>query len=216
VRGLLFIKESQRLNVDPISLGKTVSPFGGCNIASLVPPRILAPVEKFPQTCTHILGCSAREQCLNHLGVTPWATNNRMEQRSVPAKAIGIDDCARIDIGAVREQPAENLPFSEINRSAVEGVLEIPRSELGDSLDDFEPAEIGSVAHRRSPVAAPHRKMQHLRVGPQNFNDGVAIIGANRAFQFVRCSTCGDAMLERGPIHKSVKSPSLTQFPAKK
>ena len=83
-------------------------------------------------------------------------------------------------------------------------MLKIPRSELGDSLDDFEPAEIGSVAHRRSPVAAPHRKMQHLRVGPQNFNDGVAIIGANRAFQFVRCSTCADAMLERGPIRKTV------------
>ena len=64
MRGLLFIKESQRLNVDPISLGKTVSPSGGCNIASLVPPRILAPVEKFPQTCTLSpfprTGCSRR------------------------------------------------------------------------------------------------------------------------------------------------------------
>ena len=87
---------------------------------------------------------------------------------------------------------------------AVEGVLKIPRAECSDSLNDFESAEIGSVAHWRSPVAAPHWKMQQLGFSPQNFHDGIAIIGANRMLQFVRRSTRGDPMLERGPIGKTV------------
>ena len=87
---------------------------------------------------------------------------------------------------------------------AVEGVLKIPRAECSDNLNNFESAEIGGVAHRRSPVAAPHWKMQQLGFSPQNFHDGIAIIGANRMLQFVRRSTRGDPMLERGPIRKTV------------
>src|SRR5438093_1556280 len=87
-----------------------------------LPPGVSKDRSALPATehSYHEPGCLTcgrmNEQCLNHRGVTPWPTNNRMEQRSVPAKAIGIDDCARIDIGAVREQPVEDLPFSEINR----------------------------------------------------------------------------------------------------
>ena len=46
--------------------------------------------------------------------------------------------------------------------------------------------------------------MQQLGFSPQNFHDGIAIIGANRMLQFVRRSTRGDPMLERGPIRKTV------------
>jgi len=46
--------------------------------------------------------------------------------------------------------------------------------------------------------------MQQLGFSPQNFHDGLAIIGANRMLQFVRRSTRGDPMLERGPIRKAV------------
>ena len=56
-----------------------------------------------------------REQCLHHRGAAPRVTHNRMEQRSVPPKTIGVDDRARIDVGAVREQPVENLLLGEIN-----------------------------------------------------------------------------------------------------
>ena len=87
---------------------------------------------------------------------------------------------------------------------AVEGMLNIPRAECSDSLNDFESAEVRGMAHRRAPVAAPHRKMQHLRFGPQNLHDRVAIVRANRLLQFVRRGTRGDAMLERGPIRKTV------------
>src|SRR6266542_2463771 len=109
----LSVEKPQSVCVDPAFLGKAVPPLSGCHIASLMPPRIFAPVEEFPQTCPQIRGRSAREQCLNHRGATPRVTHNRMEQRSVPAKAIDIDDRARIDIGAVREQPVKNLLFSE-------------------------------------------------------------------------------------------------------
>ena len=61
-------------------------------------------------------GRSPREHYLNHRGATPRMTDNRMEQRSVPAKTIGIDARARIHVGTVREQPVENLLFSEIDR----------------------------------------------------------------------------------------------------
>src|SRR5207249_3118380 len=110
------INKPQSFCVDPAFIGKGTAPLGGCHIAGLVPPRIFAPVEEFPQTCPHIRGRSTREQGLNHCSVASRATNHCIEQRSVPSKAIGIDDCARIDIGAVREQPVEDLPFSEINR----------------------------------------------------------------------------------------------------
>ena len=87
---------------------------------------------------------------------------------------------------------------------AVEGVLKIPRAECSDSLNNFESAEIGGVAHRRSPVAAPHWKMQQLRLGSQKFHNGVAITGVDRVLQRGGGSVCRDALLQRGPIRKTV------------
>jgi len=66
------VEKPQSVCVDPAFLGKAVPPLGGCHSASLVPPRILAPVEKFPQTCTHLRGCSALVQRLTLRAVTLW------------------------------------------------------------------------------------------------------------------------------------------------
>ena len=56
------VEKPQSFCVDPVFLGKATAPLSDCHIASLVPPRIFAPIEKLPQTCPHIRGRSMREQ----------------------------------------------------------------------------------------------------------------------------------------------------------
>jgi len=54
-------------------------------------------------------------------------------------------------------------------------MLVVARTELGHGLNDLEAAEIRRVAHGRSPIAAPHRQVQHFGIRSQDLEDGVAI-----------------------------------------
>ena len=59
------------------------------------------------------------------------------------------------------EQPFGTFELS-LEHCAIEGMVKIARSELGYGFDDFEPAEVGGMAHRRTPIAAPDRNVKQL------------------------------------------------------
>ena len=82
-------------------------------------------------------------------------------------------------------QPARALD-PPLKQGAVEGVLEISRAQRRHGLDDFQPAEVGRVAHRRSPVSADDGEMQQFGAHLNRPYSGVPIIRADCRFQCLR------------------------------
>ena len=50
-----------------------------------------------------------------------------------------------------------------LEHGTVESMLKVAGSKLSEGFDDFEPAEVGGMAHRRTPIAAPKWNVQQLR-----------------------------------------------------
>src|SRR5258708_7655705 len=80
----------------------------------------------------------------------------------------------------VKPTRAFQLPLEQ---SAIESMLEIARSQLGNRFDDLQPAEVGRVAHGRPPVSAPDRYMQQLRVLAQQPYYCITVIGTDGCIQ---------------------------------
>ena len=112
-------------------------------------------------------------------------------------------DDARLRFRAVLVQPARAFDPS-LKQRAIEGVLEIPSAQQRHGLDDFQPAEVGRVAHRRSPVSADQRDMQQLRARLNQPHCAVAIIGADCSDQCLGQRVCVDALLQLGPVREAI------------
>ena len=125
------------------------------------------------------------------------------------ADAVGIERLARahhdarLQARAVGEEPARALDLS-LQQRAIERVLKVARAERRHRLDDLESAEVRRVAHRRAPVAAPQRNVQHFRVRLDEPNGGLAIVGANRGHQLLDDAVRGAALLQLGPMREAV------------
>src|SRR5262249_11815320 len=91
-----------------------------------------------------------------------------------------------------------------LEQGTVEGALEIPPSKFGDRFDDFQPAEIGGVAHGRAPITAPDRHMEQLRIFAEHPNDRVTVIGVNGSLQEVCERVRINALLQFRPVGKAV------------
>ena len=96
---------------------------------------------------------------------------------------------------------AFNLP---LKHGAIEGVLEVPRAQCRHCLDDFQPAEVGCVAHRRSPVSAPDWNVQQLRMRFDKPDCGIAIISADCRAQCPDNRVRFDPLLQCGPVGETI------------
>lgn len=90
----------------------------------------------------------------------------------------GSHDDARLDFCSLFHEPARALDLS-LQDGAIECVLMIACSEFGTGLNDFEPAQIGCVAHGRTPVPAPDGQMQHFGCRAQNPDHRGAVGGTD-------------------------------------
>src|SRR5688572_4410230 len=98
----------------------------------------------------------------------------KLEALDVQTFARAHDDAGR-KLCAVGVQPARTLD-APLQQRAIKRMLVITRTERGDRLNDFEPSQIGGVAHGRTPVAAPQRYVQQLRLCAQDSHDGIALV----------------------------------------
>jgi hypothetical protein len=85
-------------------------------------------------------------------------------------------------------------------------VLEISGTQRCHRLHDFQPAEVGRVAHRRSPVSAPDGEMQQLGAHFNQPHSGVPIVRADCRFQCVRGRIGGDPLLQFGTVSETILS----------
>src|SRR5215471_619802 len=104
---------------------------------------------------------------------------------------------------AVLVQPACAIDPS-LEHRAIESVLEILRAQRRHGFDDFKPAEIGRVAHGRSPVAVMYRDVQKLGIGLDKLDCRVAIVSADCSFQCVRRRIRLDSLLQYVPVAEGV------------
>ena len=82
-------------------------------------------------------------------------------------------------------QPARALDLP-LKQGAIKGVLEVSCAQRRHSPDDFQPPEVGRVAHRRSPVSADDGEMQQFGAHLNQPYSGVPIIRADGCFQCLR------------------------------
>lgn len=79
-------------------------------------------------------------------------------------------------------QPARAFQFS-LEQRAIERMLMVPRAQRRNCLDHLQPAQVRRVAHRWTPIAAPQRNVQQVRMRPQQPHRGLAVILVNRLLQ---------------------------------
>ena len=79
-------------------------------------------------------------------------------------------------------QPSRALD-PPLKQGAVEGVLEITCAQRRHGLDDFQPSEVGRVAHRRAPVSADDGEMQQFGAHLNQPYSGIPIIRADCGLQ---------------------------------
>jgi hypothetical protein len=87
---------------------------------------------------------------------------------------------------------------------AIERVLMVAGAQFGARLNNFDPSEIGSVAHGRAPVSAQYREVQHLGVLAQSRSDRGAVIGPDRVAQSGGCRMRANARFEHCPCGETV------------
>ena len=100
-------------------------------------------------------------------------------------------------------KPAGGFEFA-LEEGAVEGVLKIAGAESGDGFDDLEAAEVGGVAHGRTPVAAPEGDVEHVGMGAEETNGGFAVVVMNCVEERAYDGVALNAGFEFGPIFEAV------------
>jgi len=98
-----------------------MTPLPCSYVARFVPVRSSGPVEKFSQAGSNISIGPVFEKSARHSGIGPWAANDRVEERRVPAEVIPIYGGPGVRVRAVGEKPLENLPLSKDNRKVQQG-----------------------------------------------------------------------------------------------
>ena len=79
-------------------------------------------------------------------------------------------------------QPSRALD-PPLKQGTIEGVLKITCAQRRHGLDDFQPSEVGRVAHRWPPVSADEGKIQQFGAHLNQPYSGIPIIRADCRLQ---------------------------------
>src|SRR5436309_2968146 len=100
-------------------------------------------------------------------------------------------------------QPSRALD-PPLKQGTVEGVLEITCAQLRHGLDDFQPSEVGRVAHGRAPVSADDGNMQQFGAHLNKPYSCIPIIRADCRFQRFSQRIGGNPLLQFGPMSETI------------